>query len=127
LGLAYRFRGSVHYHHGRKHGSIQADVVLEESRVLYFESKAARNRLAARKRISFTLGGGWSRPFSQGRTSSNKATPTPTKPHLLIVPLSMGQAYSNHYIICDLEPVSGLPHLASDGIVSMHNHNQTIT
>ena len=28
-GLAYRFRGLVHYHHGGKHGSMQADVVLE--------------------------------------------------------------------------------------------------
>jgi len=36
LGLAYSFRGSVHYHHGRKHGSVQADMVLEkELRVLY--------------------------------------------------------------------------------------------
>lgn len=28
LGLAYTFRDSVHYHHGEKHGSLQADVVL---------------------------------------------------------------------------------------------------
>jgi hypothetical protein len=30
MGLAYSFRGSVHYHHGWKHGSMQADLVLEE-------------------------------------------------------------------------------------------------
>jgi hypothetical protein len=30
LELAYSFRGSVHYHHDRKHGSIQADMVLEK-------------------------------------------------------------------------------------------------
>ena len=30
LGLAYRFRGSVQYHHGGTHGSVQADMVLEE-------------------------------------------------------------------------------------------------
>ena len=35
LGLAYSFRGSVHYHHGGKHGSRLADVVLEELRVLH--------------------------------------------------------------------------------------------
>jgi phenylalanyl-tRNA synthetase beta subunit len=46
LELAYRFRGSVHYHHGGKHGSIQADVVLEELRVLHFDPKAARRRLS---------------------------------------------------------------------------------
>jgi hypothetical protein len=30
LGLAYSFGGLVHYHHGGKHGSMQADMVLEE-------------------------------------------------------------------------------------------------
>jgi hypothetical protein len=29
LGLAYSFRGSLHYHHGRKLGSVQADTVQE--------------------------------------------------------------------------------------------------
>ena len=44
LGLAYSFRGLVHYHHGRKHGSMQADMVLEkELRVLHLDLKAARN------------------------------------------------------------------------------------
>jgi hypothetical protein len=40
LGLAYRFRGSVR-HHGGKHGSVQADVVLEELRVLRLGLQAA--------------------------------------------------------------------------------------
>ena len=35
MGLAYSFRCLAHYHHGGKHGSIQADMVLEkELRVL---------------------------------------------------------------------------------------------
>jgi hypothetical protein len=29
LGLAYSFRGLVHYHHSGKHGNVQADMVLE--------------------------------------------------------------------------------------------------
>lgn len=29
LGLAYSFRGSVHYHHGMQHGDMQTDMVLE--------------------------------------------------------------------------------------------------
>ena len=37
LGLAYSFRGSVHYHHGGKHGRVQADMVLEELRVLLLD------------------------------------------------------------------------------------------
>jgi hypothetical protein len=44
LGLAYSFRGSVYYHHGGKCGSMQADIVLEELRVLYLDLKAARSR-----------------------------------------------------------------------------------
>ena len=30
LGLAYSFRGLVHYHHGREHGAIQVDMLLEK-------------------------------------------------------------------------------------------------
>jgi hypothetical protein len=33
LELAYSFKGSVHYLHGGKLGSIQADMMLEELRV----------------------------------------------------------------------------------------------
>jgi hypothetical protein len=40
LGLAYRFKGSVYYNHGRKHGSIQADMGLEELRALHLDPKA---------------------------------------------------------------------------------------
>jgi hypothetical protein len=45
LGPAYRFRGSVHYHHGGKHGSIQADLELEELRVLHLDLNAPRRKL----------------------------------------------------------------------------------
>jgi hypothetical protein len=45
LGLAYWFCGSVHYHHGRKHGSIQAGIEREELRVLHLILKANRRRL----------------------------------------------------------------------------------
>ena len=52
MGLSYSFRGSVHYHHGRKHGSVQADMVLEkELRVLHLDLKVAR------KSVSLTLEG----------------------------------------------------------------------
>jgi hypothetical protein len=49
LRLAYSFRGSIHYHQGRKHGSIQADMVQEELRVLYLHLKAASRILASRQ------------------------------------------------------------------------------
>jgi hypothetical protein len=48
LGLAYSIRGSVCYYHGGKHGSIQADMVLEkELRVLHLDKKIAKIRLSS--------------------------------------------------------------------------------
>lgn len=42
MGLAYRFRGPVHFHHGGEHGSVQTNVVLEKKlRVLYLDPQAA--------------------------------------------------------------------------------------
>lgn len=42
LGLAYSFRGLVHYFHGEKHDSIQADTVLKKNlRVLHCYLQAA--------------------------------------------------------------------------------------
>jgi hypothetical protein len=41
-GAIYNFRGLVHFHHGRKHGGTQADIVLEkELRVLYLDWQTA--------------------------------------------------------------------------------------
>ena len=41
LGLAYSFRGVVHYHQGGKHGSMQVDMVLEKKlRVLDLDPQA---------------------------------------------------------------------------------------
>jgi hypothetical protein len=44
LGLPYSFTGLVHYYHGRKHGSMQEDLELEELRVLFLDSKGARRK-----------------------------------------------------------------------------------
>jgi hypothetical protein len=45
LELAYSHRGSICDHHGRKHGSIEAGMVLEmELRVLCFDLKTARKK-----------------------------------------------------------------------------------
>jgi hypothetical protein len=40
LELAYSFRRSVYYHNSGKHGSAQADMVLEELRALHLDPKA---------------------------------------------------------------------------------------
>ena len=40
IGAGLQFRGAVHYQHGRKHGSVQADMVLEkELRVLHLDQQ----------------------------------------------------------------------------------------
>ena len=39
--LAYSLGGSVHYYHGGKHGSVQADMMLEEPRVKHLDLQAA--------------------------------------------------------------------------------------
>jgi hypothetical protein len=44
LKLAYSCRSSVHYHHGEKHGIIQADLMTKEPRVLS-DPKADRRRV----------------------------------------------------------------------------------
>lgn len=31
FGLAYSFRGLIHYHFGRSHGGMQADMMLEKT------------------------------------------------------------------------------------------------
>jgi hypothetical protein len=41
LGAGLQFRGLVHCHPGGKHGGMQADLVLEEARVLHLDPQAA--------------------------------------------------------------------------------------
>jgi len=78
LGLAYRFRSSVYYHHGERHYSIQTGMELEDLRVLHLILKKTKAvSQTARRRVS--------KPTPTVTESSIKATPTPTRPHLLIV------------------------------------------
>ena len=48
MRLSYRFRGSVHYYLGRKHGSIQVEEVLGKEVIgLYLSLKATMWKLVA--------------------------------------------------------------------------------
>jgi hypothetical protein len=40
-----QFQNSVHYHHGRKHSSVQVGMVQEDLRVLHLHPKEARRKL----------------------------------------------------------------------------------
>jgi hypothetical protein len=75
---------------------MQVDVVLVELRVLHLDPKATR-------RILSSVGSQEEALIPQARlehththTHTHSGTLTLTRPHLLIVPLLMGQAYSNH-------------------------------
>jgi hypothetical protein len=72
----------MHYHHGRRHGSIQASMAPEELRIIYLHPKEVRGIMSSRslRRVSES-------PPPQCNTSSNKATPTPTSQYLLMIPL----------------------------------------
>jgi hypothetical protein len=94
-----QFRGSVLYHHDWKHGSMQVDTVLEkELRVLHLDLQAAGREsdwawleYLSPQSPPPTAVLPPTRPhlLQQGHTYSNKATPTPTKPYFLRVPLSV--------------------------------------
>jgi hypothetical protein len=72
LRLAYRFRSSVHYHKGRKHGSIQVGMTLKKGlRVVYLVLKISRKETESLSQ----LGGGSQNP------PLHDALP-PTRPYL---------------------------------------------
>jgi hypothetical protein len=78
LGLAYSFEGSVHYHHGRKHGScagrhgVEEPHILEEFYILMFQE--------ARRRLCHT---GWSLSIGNFKAHPHGNALPPTRPHLL--------------------------------------------
>ena len=46
IGVAYSFRGVVHYHHGGRHGGVQAHMMLEkELRVVHLDTEATGSEL----------------------------------------------------------------------------------
>ena len=52
MGLASSFKDLVYYHHGGEYGRVQADMVLEEPRVLHLDLKAARRNSQRARRNS---------------------------------------------------------------------------
>jgi hypothetical protein len=55
LGMVYSFKGLVHYHHGEKHETLQADIVLEKPRLLHLDLKASRRLFSKACLLSDTL------------------------------------------------------------------------
>ena len=84
LGLAYHFRGSVHYHHGGKYGSVQAGMVLQRQLgVLHPDLNAAEGDCLTRAARRLECYSGWSlnigdlkaHPHSDTLPPPNSATP----------------------------------------------------
>jgi len=72
------FKGSIHYHHGRKHCSVQADMMLEKvPRILHLDKDNQEKTAswAARRRVSSVLGRSTMMYFPQQvHTYANKVT-----------------------------------------------------
>lgn len=93
LGWLTRFRGSVHSPHGRKPGSVQAGLALEELRILHLVSKGKQEKTgsgAARRRVS--------KP-TPTVTHSNKDTLSNSVGQVLKHMSLRGQTYSDNYIL----------------------------
>ena len=111
LGLAYSFRSSDHHRHGRKHGSIQAGMMLKKS-VLHIDLKTARRRPSSAGSQEETLIPHWvelrhrraQSPSRRRHNPSNKATPPnsaiPCGPSIQTYESMGGKTYSNHYRLC---------------------------
>jgi hypothetical protein len=91
----------VHYHHGEKHGSMQAGMALEKELTdLHLDPQLETvSHIGHRLNILNLKGHPYSNilsptrphPLQQGHTHSNKSTPTPRRPHLL----QEGHTHSN--------------------------------
>jgi hypothetical protein len=83
LGLAYSFGGSVHYHRGRRHGSLQAGMVISrELRVFHLDLKPTAGDYCASLWSELSHMYHIKGQPPQGETSFNKVMPTPIRPHL---------------------------------------------
>ena len=99
LGLTYSFRGSVHYHHGRKHGKGAGTLGDRKA-----ESSIS---LSCRQQIETGFHTGHNLSLEDLKALLHSDTPPLIRPHLLIVPFLMakhlnpwiygGKNYSNHH------------------------------
>jgi len=84
LGLAYSFRDLVHHHHSGKLGSVQADLVLKEPRVLHLDPKAGRKRCSsAGSQEVGLIPSGWSLSIGNLKAHLQSDVLLSTRPHLL--------------------------------------------
>jgi hypothetical protein len=75
-------------------GSMKADTVLKESRVLQLDPKATRRRLiSAGKQDEALFYTEWCLSTKSPQSQPHTDTLPPTRPHLPKVPLSMGQTF----------------------------------
>jgi len=81
-GADSQFRSSVHSHHGRKHGDMQAGMVLERRCVFYIPLCRQQEERATGSGSNLGI---WnSKAHPQWYSPSYKTTPAPTEVHLSI-------------------------------------------
>lgn len=109
MGLAYSFRCLVHYWHGRKHGSMHTDMVLEkELKVLHPDWQGVgrdSESLAWLKHLRPLSPPAMPHFLKQYQTHSNKASPPnstslyeSTKPFLFTIPHHPAQKFLSRHI-----------------------------
>lgn len=78
LRLAYNFKDLIHYHHVRKHDAMQADMVLEDLRVLYLypQTEVVNVILGLARAFETSKSTPHNMLSTKGYTYTNKATPS---------------------------------------------------
>jgi hypothetical protein len=96
LGMVYSFRGSVHYHHGGKHGIMQARHSTRGAKSsVSWTLKASRNWLSSTgTQQQSLLHTGQSLNIGNFKAHPHSDILPQTRPHL-IVPLPMCQAFKH--------------------------------
>ena len=84
----------MRYHHGRKHGSVQPDIVLEmELRVLHLDLKTARLSSTGSQEMTEIARWAELKPGRPPKAHPHSTTSPPTRPYLLVMPFLVGKAF----------------------------------
>jgi hypothetical protein len=114
VGLAYSFRGLVHYHHSRDMAAYRQTLCWGSSWEFYILIQRSQKGTGFYTGCSLSIYVRPQSPPPQWHTSSNKATPTPTRPppnssipyrpsiQTWVFP---GHTYSNHHNTSHLNPL----------------------
>ena len=101
LGLAYSFRGLVHYQYGGKQGRVQADLVPEILKILHLDHQETEKGLSSLGSQDEPMILRWAKlGIGDPKACPHSEALPPTslnllqqRPHHLIVPFAVGRAF----------------------------------